>query len=253
MPARDIEEVLVHLDQILDDTSVPVTLKLFPALYRQVTAAVRDGIAAGRFEDGPRMDRFDTHFANRYLRAFARHREGLRPSGAWRVAFRFGESGRGIAMQHLLLGMNAHINLDLAVAAARVAPGAEVTSLEVDFARINDLLASMVDGAQQAIGEFSPMLDVLDRVGGRVDEAVVEFSIRRARHAAWEATELLAPMERDSQRRSVRLLDRSVKMLGRSIARPGPVVAAAVGVVEITESRDVAAIVDRLRRLEAGA
>ena len=250
MNARNIHEVIDHIDGILADTSVPAHLKLFPSLYRQVTVAVRDGIAAGRFEDGARMDRFDTVFANRYLRAFRRYRAGQPPSGAWRVAFRFGESGRGIAIQHLLLGMNAHINLDLAVAAAQVAPADDVGALRTDFHRINDLLASMVDGAQQALGEYSPMLDVLDRVGGRVDESVVEFSIGKARQAAWEATELLAGMETQRKRRSVRLLDRSVKMLGRTIARPGPVVAAAVDVVRLTESRDVDAIVRRLGTLQ---
>ena len=36
----------------------------FAALYRQVTVEVRSAIHSGLFDDGPRMDRFDTLFGN---------------------------------------------------------------------------------------------------------------------------------------------------------------------------------------------
>ncbi len=62
----------------------------FPALYRQVTLTVKQGIASGSFDDGPRMDRFD--------------------------AFQGTRSGQLIILQDLLVGINAHINLDLGVA-----------------------------------------------------------------------------------------------------------------------------------------
>jgi hypothetical protein len=253
MLASDVSDVIRRLDDIQSDASVPVHHKLFSVMYRQVTAAVAEGIANGDFEDGPRMDRFDTLFANRYLRAFERHRSGQPCSGAWRIAFEFADSGRGLVLQHLLLGMNAHINLDLAIAAARVAPGGNIDALRDDFERINDLLANMIDGIQGALGEFSPLVDPLDRIGGGLDEGSIEFSIQKARAAAWEAAEVLAQQPRARQRKTIQLLDRTVKLLGRSVIRPRPLVAAAVALVELTESDDIPAIIDRIRTIRPQA
>jgi len=249
MHARDIHDVISLLHGILDDrTLAPAHLKLFPALYLRVTQEVAASISAGHFDDGARMDRLDTIFANRYFHALTTWRAGGRATGPWRVAFEHAAESRGIALQHLLLGMNAHINLDLAVSVAHAVPGDTIAHLRADFDRINAILARMINGSQAVLGEFSPLLDLLDRVGGQADETIAEFSITKARGAAWEAAELLvdrpSPLQR---RRAVKLLEATTKMLGRSIARPGPLVAAAVAVIQIREDDDVAAMVDRLR------
>jgi len=249
MHARDIRQVIELLDTVLDDpTLAPPQLKLFPALYLQVTRSVSAGIDAGHFDDGERMDRLDTIFANRYFQALAVWRAGGRPTGPWRVAFEFAAEERGIALQHLLLGLNAHINLDLSVAVARAVPADSLEDVRADYARINEILASMVDGAQGVLNEFSPMLDILDRVGGGADEALAEFSIHKARAAAWRAAEHLVDFRSPKQqKRSIRLLEGAIKLLARSIARPGPLVAAAVAFIRLREDTDVEAMVHRLR------
>src|SRR5215210_4409022 len=88
IPARSIDEVIAQLDAIIERAIVERDrLGFFAVLYRTVTAAVKEGIAAGRFEDGPRMERLDIIFANRYLHAFHLHRSGLSPTRSWRAAF----------------------------------------------------------------------------------------------------------------------------------------------------------------------
>ncbi|WP_334561817.1 DUF5995 family protein [Streptomyces stelliscabiei] len=71
----------------------------FAALYRQVTAEVRAGIHAGLFDDGARMDRFDTFFGNRYFDAYDTWRRdragpaaGVRRSGCSTTATRSSSS-----------------------------------------------------------------------------------------------------------------------------------------------------------------
>ena len=108
-------------------------LGYFAALYYDVTVKVRQAIRAGAFEDGARMARLDVAFARRYLDAVAQYWRGDESTLAWQVAFRAGRRWSPNVLQHLLLGMNAHINLDLPVAAAQTAPGAQLTSLESDF------------------------------------------------------------------------------------------------------------------------
>ena len=100
----------------------------FPALYRKVTVEVKRGIEERVFDDGPRMERLDVVFAKRYLDAFDAYMEGGAPTRAWVLAFETTGQWWPIVLQHLLLGMNAHINLDLGIAAARVSPGSQPLS-----------------------------------------------------------------------------------------------------------------------------
>ena len=70
MPATNIDDVLRILDGIIAGCKAKSDpLGYFPALYRQVTLTVKQGIASGYFDDGPRMDRFDALFASRYFAA----------------------------------------------------------------------------------------------------------------------------------------------------------------------------------------
>ena len=87
VPAESIDEVIARLDAIIHQAIIERDrLGFFAVLYRTVTVAVQAGIAAGRFDDGPRMERLDIVFANRYLEAFHTHRSGATPSKSWSVA-----------------------------------------------------------------------------------------------------------------------------------------------------------------------
>jgi hypothetical protein len=60
MPPQTIDEILTELDQIiLRARNERDRLGFFATLYRNVTIKVKEGIAAGLFEDGPRMEKLD--------------------------------------------------------------------------------------------------------------------------------------------------------------------------------------------------
>ena len=116
---HDIDGVLAALRREVDDAArTGDRTGLFAAVYRQVTAAVAQRLGEGRFDDAARLHRFDALFAGRYLSALAEWRGGRDPGRSWRLAFRASEDAGPVLVQHVLLGINAHINLDLAVAAA---------------------------------------------------------------------------------------------------------------------------------------
>ena len=123
MPITDIDDVLTELAAIVADTKKRRDpLGYFAALYRQVTLRVKTGIAQGKFEDGPRMSRFDASFANAYFRAYQRHQKHQSPGRAWGFAFDRARLDRTLIVQNLLLGINAHINLDLGVVTGTTVP-----------------------------------------------------------------------------------------------------------------------------------
>ena len=94
--------------------------------------------------------------------------------------------------------MNAHINLDLGVAAADAGGGAPLDAVRADFDAVNDVLGQLIDGCQGALDEVSPWLGLADRVGGRGDEAVIRFSLVAARRQAWSVAD---PAQRAHRRR----------------------------------------------------
>lgn len=245
MQATDIDDVLVQLGRIIEryrERKNP--LAFFPAVYRATTARVRAGIREGRFADGARMERLATVFANRYLAAFhvAEAGAGGRPARAWQAAFDAAARPHTMILQHVLVGMNAHINFDLPLAVIAAAGQGAVADIEADFQEINHILAALLDPVQEVIDGFSPLLNVLDQVGGRTDEALVTFSINNARDEAWhEATRLaLEPVEQ--RERSILSLDRRVTLLAERIIMPDGPLGMASSLIARTESTDIAAI-----------
>ena len=248
MPAHTIDEVIEHLDDLIAHARrAKNRLGYFAALYRNVTIKVKEGILAGSFEDAARMERLDVAFANRYLDALERYRRGEEPGKCWRTTFRAAESWHPIVLQHLLLGINAHINLDLGVAAAQISPGAQLAGLRRDFDSINDILGAMLDDVQDRLGLVSRWMSMLDRAGGRTDEEILNFSIDRARQAAWRVAERLAPLGQEEMQKEIDVLDRWVDVLAFVIEYPpGISIRLATLFVRFTESRDVAKIIDVL-------
>jgi hypothetical protein len=244
---RDIDDVLAALRTVVDDAvRAGDRIGLFAAVYRQVTAAVAQGLADGRFDDADRLNRFDAVFAGRYLTALDGWRDGRDPGRSWRLAFRAAGDADLVLVQHVVLGINAHINLDLAVAAAQTSPGEEIAGLKEDFERINDVLIDVLCRLQGALNDLSPLLGGLDAVLGRIDEEILGFKLQRARAEAWEAAVLLAGQTGEARERGVRMLDRYAYGLGRVVLAPPFPVPAALQVVRFSERTEMSEAIERL-------
>ena len=231
-----ISDVLARLDDIVDDANERSSpMGYFAALYRAVTREVAAGIEAGDFDDGPRMEELDVVFARRYLDAYDAYRGGGAVTGSWRLAFDSTGQWWPVVLQHLLLGMNAHINLDLGIAAARVAPGDRLARLRADFDRINDILARLVDEVQDELASIWPLLKLLDRTAARTDEAIVNFAMERARDHAWSLAERLAPLPVSEQGPVIETVDRRIALVGRAVRHPGPWIGGVLAIVRLGE------------------
>jgi hypothetical protein len=218
----------------------------FAAMYHKVTLAIREAVVTGRFEDGDRMARLDRMFAERYLDAYDLWRSGDEPSAAWQQAFAATRRWRPVIIQHLLVGMNAHINLDLGIAAASVAPGSDLPGLRADFDTINRVLAELVDGFMDDVNEVSPWIGFLDRIGGRTDQALVRFSIEIARRQAWALAEQLAAAPSDQWAGAIHSRDRATADFARPILRPGPQLSSGLLLIRLRESNNVPHVISVL-------
>lgn len=218
--AERIDEVVDQLERIaLGYQEQASPMGYFPALYRQVTMGVRDAIGRGVFDDADRMERFDVIFANRYFDALELwDTQAEAVARSWRAAFETAEKRPPHTVLHLMLGINAHVNLDLPVSAADVCPD-DIMALKDDFFRINDIFIAVIDTAPDALGDHLPAVKVGDHVAGRSDEDILGFSIRRARSQAWEKAVLLAAASSADQRSAlIQTLDDSTRNLATVIS-----------------------------------
>jgi len=245
--AETVADVIDDLTGIVDwSKNHGSPLGYFAALYRKVTIEVKRGIDDGRFDDGPRMERLDVLFARRYLDAFASFRDGGRPSRSWVFAFDVTEQWWPIVLQHLLLGMNAHINLDLGIAAARTVPPEQLPDLRGDFDEINEVLASLVGGVQEELAQVWPALRPLNRYLSRTQGVLINFSMEKARDHAWEVAERLAPLGMSEQSSTIERLDGDVVDLAHLIRHPGIVAGTVTKLVRLGERGSVRRIIDVL-------
>ena len=251
VPVPEIVAVVDRLDALVAEARARRHRSgFFSAMYRQVTRTVAREVEAGRFDDDARMARFVGMFAGRYLEAQRLWQAGEPTTRSWRAAFRANERSDAVILQHLLLGMNAHINLDLAVVAATLCPGDSIFQLKGDFNRINDILHGLMQPIQDTVGRFSPLLHVLWDIGGDADDEVLNFSIRVARNDAWQQAVTLAHLDATRFAPAVDSLDRKVAVLARLVGEPGGTLAHAVHVVRYMESRDVVKVIDALAKVE---
>lgn len=248
MTPQTIDEILVELDRIiLWARQERNRLGYFAVLYRNVTIKVKEGIAAGMFEDGPRMEKLDVTFANRYLTAFDCFQRGETCSKCWLISFRLASTWRPIILQHLLSGMNAHINFDLGIAAQSVAPGDQLPSLEHDFNVINGLLAGMVAKVRSNVEEVSPWIRFLDTIDPSGENAFINFSLGKARASAWLVANIVNSTPADRLARKLSILDDGVAMLGSLIGNPKEwLLSLGLYVIRARESNNIPHVIDVL-------
>lgn len=251
MRATNIDQVLEQLDGIIDRALVEDDkVGYFAALYRIVTREVKKGIEDGFFDDGERMDRLDTIFANRYLDAYHQWYEGKRPTKAWRIAFRNLKNDELVVLQHLLLSMNAHINLDLGIAVAEVMEGKPLEGIHGDYNKINDILHSLLDPVEDKIGDFSPLIHVLDKIGGRTDEVIANFSLKTARDSAWFHATHLNRIEKSKWNDVISHMDMTAGFLGKILAAPTGILGKSIELIRMTEEKDVPKVIHILGEID---
>jgi hypothetical protein len=235
-----IADVISTLDSITRECAETQSrASYFAALYKRMTMAVAVGIQKERFEDGPRMEALDILFAKRYLAAYEAFRNGEDCSSSWQHALTGCGDHSFIVLQHLLLGINAHVNLDLAISAAELAPGDTIHNLEKDFNYINVLIADLIDDVQKCLEEVWFPMRLLRNVINRQGTAVLNFSMGAARKTAWANAVILAGMNTTEKAAHIRSMDRMVRHIGERISHPGFWPGLLLRVIRLTEYEDV--------------
>ncbi|MDX5339934.1 MAG: DUF5995 family protein [Cyclobacteriaceae bacterium] len=240
-----IEQVLIRMDEIVEECLISQSrIGYFGILYRQVTRRIKQGIDAGEFEDNPRMEKLDVLFAKRFIDAYDLWKSGQNPSLSWKIAFEASEISSHLVLQHLLLGINAHINLDLGIAASETMVSKPLGEIKADFDRINSILAELVDGVKANISKVSPIFGWLIPLAKGKDEMLLNFSIQIARDGAWKyAGEYHADPDKAFQ---IQDRDKNIAAIAQKLINPGKFLGFLIKIVAFAEWKSVQKTMDQL-------
>jgi hypothetical protein len=185
-----IAQVLADLGQRL--ASLPDGMeyrRTFIATYARTTEAVGNAIDRGGFEAPDWVAAWDSAFAGLFFAAHDADLAGETVPRPWRMAF--DPPGELHTLQHLLLGMNAHINFDLPQALLAVISDDDfedptlLVQRRRDHERIDQILASRVASED---GELAGSRRMLDRVLTPVNRASSKRFLRESRQKVWRNT-----------------------------------------------------------------
>jgi hypothetical protein len=163
----------------------------FLSTYQRTTVAVATAVSDGVFEDGPWVEEWDIAFANLYLAALDADLTGGRASRPWRLAFDAPPDLK--PLQHVLLGINAHINYDLPQALLEVISDEDFTDPATmdrrrrDHERIDGVLSGRVAAEDGELAAQSAR-SLLDRVLQPLNQRASKRFLREARAKVWHNT-----------------------------------------------------------------
>ena len=238
-----IDGVVEAIGSIVDwSISVSSRLGYFAALYKRITTAIGTAASQGKFEDAARMQRFDVTFASRYfdaLNGYFHPHQYAKPTRSWRATFDAASRPEPIILQHMWAGVNAHIELDLGIAAQTVAPGANLAALHNDFNTVNAVLASQVSGVVNELDDLSPALAAIYRVLTGNEIFLIDEAVKTLRDSAWRFASILALEPGFAHPITILARDCEVSIQGRLIYDTPGLAREIVAAIAARESRDI--------------
>ncbi|MDO6597195.1 DUF5995 family protein [Oceanihabitans sp. 2_MG-2023] len=246
--ATTIQEVLHQLDAIIEQAILNNDrVGLFAFIYRRTTAEIQKEILLGNFEDNERLEKLDVAFANLYLDAHANYSKKTPVSKSWEFAF-YAKNESLTILQHILLGMNAHINLDLSISTSTTMVNSNLITIENDFNKVNDILFHIVNEMQDRLSKVSRLMFLLDFIGKKTDEKIIDFSMRKARQQAWNNANLLWALGNNNNTEAINKIDLLVVKLSQIIKSPkSKILKFALQLIGKFEEKNVGLIISKLK------
>jgi len=180
---------------------------IFLSCYAMMTQNMWAAVQAKAFKDPLWVNRLLLRFADYYFIALeAYENKDAAIPVVWQLAFQATCEPGVQPVQHLLLGVNAHINYDLTFALedllraewVRFSPDQQQLRY-LDHCHVNDIIAQTVDAVQDDVLErYSPGMDIVDKLLGPIDEWAVVTLITNWRNQVWDnAIQLIEMVEQD--------------------------------------------------------
>ena len=227
VPPDDIGGVLTRLvtvQEILDGlppSPVAHRLASFNSLYHTITDRVATSLRGPEVTDPELLEMLDVEFAKRYFDALRRW--GLEDDttpDVWEVLFRRAWDKRVSSLAAAMLGVNAHINHDLAIAliATWLEHGAPEDGLiHPDYLLINQIFYEEIPPLRRRYANRMQMR--LDHLVGDLDDWSQSVLVTVTRSHAWDQAARMWPLRHDPEdfAEAMLAMDRAAAFIGEAM------------------------------------
>jgi hypothetical protein len=222
------DRVIQQMQALIENwTGSQDSRSIFLSCYQLMTRNTLQAIERDEFYDSNWVHQLLKRFADYYFVALDAYEAD--PQAApmvWQLAHNATRNPKAMAIQSLLLGVNAHINYDLVLTLVDVL-SPEWNSLDEvqrenrhsDHDRVNTIIAASIDAVQDDILEPAmPIMDFIDDVFGSLDEYLISHLIRNWRNDVWKhATQLLCMESKENQTAFIAQVEEDALKIGRLI------------------------------------
>jgi hypothetical protein len=127
-----------------------------------------------------------------------------------------------------------------------VMKGKDIQHLKNDFNKINDILSKLVVQVEEDLSQIWPFLKKLLKLAGKVDDFLINFSMKIARDGAWSFAEELSKTSEADVDAAIDSRDKSVAKIADLITNPGWIASLLFKIIRITEKGTVAEKIQKL-------
>ena len=222
----DIGAVLARLNavqkvlDVLPPTPALNRVGAFNSLYYTITDRVATALRGPDVADPAFLELLDVEFAKRYFHALRLWGEDDDATpDAWEVLFCRGQDKRVTRLTAAMLGVNAHINFDLALAliATWEQFGPPGDDLHPDYRLINKIFYEEIPGLRRRYS--TPWQLKIDQLCGDLDDWSQRLLVLSTRALAWEQAVRIWPLRADAEdfAHAQQLMDHAAAYLGESL------------------------------------
>jgi hypothetical protein len=180
---------------------------VFATTYRLLTREIRDTLRRDPhfFDDRRWLITELTEFANYYFRSIRLYERGKPVPEAWQIAFDTAKQGDANAGQDMLLGINAHVQRDMAYVVATVGLRTkDGKTRKHDHDVVNDILDAAYQPIVDAIGErYDSIVTISNASWNPVDDIAGLEMVKGWREGVWRNAERLLEARTAAERRQV--------------------------------------------------
>lgn len=174
---------------------------IFLACYQRMTEHMLSAVERDEFHDTAWVYRLIGDFADYYFVALTAWEQATGGPLVWQHTFTCAARRDTAIVQHLLLGVNAHINYDLVLVLDDLLrpewshlSERERQQRRADYDAVNQVIALTIDRVQdEVIAPYARAMRILDYAFGPLDEWCTAHLIRNWRNDVWQqAVQMIA-------------------------------------------------------------
>ncbi len=181
---RSVPEVIQHMEQLqieLKNTDLE-HVRAFNKTYLIITKNVYKKIGTGYFQFDDVMTAVDINFASYYFRALKSYVEKKRTPPAWEISFDASKRNNYYQFIYMALGVNAHVNNDLAQSLHDVVKD---ETYKGDFNKVNAIIHESIPEVIKGLQESSSSLALLEKIFLPVYTFFLDALIQNWRSDTW--------------------------------------------------------------------